>query len=204
MQKKAFKSRRSQKYFTIEVTEHKDGAEAPLELKYKIDQKAADKDAELDGVYTLVVGGKALELEDQEVFKEWKGQHKIEHAFSMVNEVLLNLAVFLKKPARIVSCLLLVMVGALVAGLIERQIRRAVEELQKPIEGLMPEGRDTLRPTIGRIFKAFANFSLVQLRNTDGTILMRRFTTLDPVQKQIWELLGLGQPETFFNDMELI
>jgi len=43
------------------------------------------------------------------------------------------------------------MVGALVAGLSERQGRRALAELQQPITGLRPEGRETLPPTVARL-----------------------------------------------------
>jgi len=40
------------------------------------------------------------------------------------------------------------MVGALVAGLIERQVRRVLANRKQPIKGLMPEGRDNLRGTM--------------------------------------------------------
>jgi hypothetical protein len=66
------------------------------------------------------------------------------------------------------------MVGALVAGLIEGQVRRVLAKLQQPIIGLMPEGRDTLRPSIERIFKvaggpcAHPDYGLVQIRDEEG------------------------------------
>src|SRR2546426_702100 len=78
---------------------------------------------------------------------EWKGQYKVEHCFRLVNQRFLVAPVFLKTPRRIAALVLLIMVGALVAGLIERQVRRALAQHQQPITGLMPEGRDTLHPT---------------------------------------------------------
>jgi hypothetical protein len=72
---------------------------------------------------------------------------------------------FVKTPRRIAALVFLIMVGALVAGLVERQVRRVLAKLQQPIQGLMPEGRDNLRPTVERLFKAFADYSLVQVKN---------------------------------------
>src|SRR6266849_3799345 len=77
------------------------------------------------------------------------------------------------------------MVGALGAGLIERQVRRALAELQHPIIGLMPEGRDTLHPTVARLFKVFADYSLVQVKDAQGRVVETRFARLHPVQAHI-------------------
>ena len=198
VQKKAFKKRRAQHYFTIEVLEHADRPEAPLELTYTIDWEQVQRDAELDGVYLLVAGGPAAQLEDEQIFVEWKGQYKVEHCFRRVNGIFLVGPVFLKKPHRIVSLIFLIMVGSLVAGLIQRQVRRVLAELQEPIRGLMPEGRDNLRPTVERIFKAFAQYSLVRVKGTDGALLRCQFAKLDPVQRQILNVLGFPQPAKIF------
>lgn len=89
VQKKAAKPRRAQKYFTIEVVNHPDRPEAPLELRYQVDYEQVQRDAELDGVYLLVAGGKAATLSDAEILAEWKGQHKIERCFHLVNGIFL-------------------------------------------------------------------------------------------------------------------
>ncbi|MCP4255640.1 MAG: IS1634 family transposase [Candidatus Scalindua sp.] len=197
VQKKAFKKRGAQKYFTIKIEEDKNNAEAPLRLTYAIDQQQVEQDAELAGIYMLVAGAKAATLNDNEILKEWKGQYKVEHRFRMIQEIFLAHPIFLKKPDRIVSLIFLIMVGSLVAGLIERQVRRAVAEQEEPIQGLMPEGRDTLRPTIGRIFKAFAHYSLIRFKE-GGKIVRRQLAKLDAVQQQILALLGLPEPAQIF------
>ena len=78
VQKKAFKRRRAQKYFTIEVKNNPDKPQAPLSSHYSVDRKQVQQDAELSGVYLLVAGGKAASLEDADILAEWKGQHKVE------------------------------------------------------------------------------------------------------------------------------
>ncbi len=198
VQKKAFKKRRAQQYFSLKVQDHPDRPEAPLALSYTIDHQQLKQDAQLDGVYLLVAGGPAVELADEQIFSEWKGQYKVEHGFRRVNGLFLIGPIFLKKPHRIVSLIFLIMVGSLVAGLIQRQVRRRLAELQAPIQGLMPEGRDTLHPTIERIFKAFAHYSLVRVKSPDGTLLRSQLAQLDPVQQQILDLLGFPSPAEVF------
>jgi transposase len=194
VQSKAFKKRPAQKYFTIEVRHHAERPAAPLELCYSVDDRQVQRDAELDGVYLLVAGGKAATLSDAEILAEWKGQYKVEHCFRLVNQLFLVTPLFLKTPQRIAALVFLIMVGALVAGLIERQVRRALAELQQPISGLMPEGRDTLHPSVARLFKAFADYSLVQVKDACGRVVESRFSRLNPVQAHILKLLGLAPP----------
>jgi transposase len=198
VQKKAFKKRPAQRHFEIQVMEHKDRPEAPLELLYAVDHEQAAQDTELDGVYLLVAGGPAVNLDDASLLQEWKGQYKVEHCFRLTNQVFLVGPIFLKNPHRIVSLIFLIMVGCLIAGLIERQIRRVLAERQEPIHGLMPEGRDHLRPTVPRILSAFAHYSIVHIRNTDGGLIGRQFARLDAVQQQILNVLGTPSPAELF------
>lgn len=198
VQSKAMKQRKAQKYFTIEVVEHPDQTQAPLQLRYRVDHKQMQEDAKLDGVYLLVAGSKAAALSDAEILAEWKGQYKVEHCFRLVNQIFLVAPLFLKTPQRIAALVFLIMVGALTAGLIQRQVRRVLAQLQQPIVGLMPEGRDTLRPSVERIFKAFADYSLVQVKNAQGQVVVSRFACLNPVQEHILRLLGLPRPAEIF------
>jgi transposase len=198
VQTKAFKKRQAQKYFTIEVVHHVDRPTAPLELRYSLDPVQMQQDAALDGVYLLVAGGKAATLSDAEIVAEWKGQYKVEHCFRLVNQLFLVAPLFLKTPQRIAALILLIMVGALVAGLIERQVRRALAELQQPIPGLMPEGRETLHPTVARLFKVFADYCLVQVKDARGRVVETRFARLNPVQAHILKLIGFPQPAECF------
>jgi len=194
VQSKAFKKRPAQPYCTIEVVSPADRPAAPLELRYRVDDAQVQRDAELAGVSLLVAGGKAATLSDAEMMAEWKGQYKVEHRFRLVNQLLLVTPLCLKTPQRMAALVFLVMVGALIAGLIERQVRRALAALQQPLKGLMPEGRDSVRPTVTRLFKAFADSSLVQVKEACGRVVESRFARLHPVQAHILELLGLPQP----------
>ena len=128
----------------------------------------------------------------------WKGQYKVEHCFRLTNQLFRVGPMFLKKPQRIVSLIFLIMVGSLVAGLIERQVRRVLAERQQPIRGLMPEGRDNLTPTVPRILKAFGHYSIVLVRRADGSLLDSQFAKLDAVQQRILNVLGFPCPAELF------
>lgn len=199
VQKKAFKKRSAQHYFEIKVVEHPDRPQAPLELLYTVNQQQIAQDTELDGIYLLVAGGPATaDLDDAALLQEWKGQYKVEHCFRLTNQLFLVGPLFLKNPRRIVSLIFLIMVGSLVAGLLERQIHRMLAQRQEPIHGLMPEGRDHLKPTISRILQAFAHYSIVHIRLPDGSLAGRYFAKLDAVQQQILAVLGWPTPAELF------
>jgi len=198
VQQKAFKKRPARHYFEIQVLVHEDQPQAPLELSYTVDREQVLRDAELDGVYLLVAGGPAASLDDASLLQEWKGQYKVEHCFRLTNQLFMVGPIFLKAPRRIAGLILLIMVGCLVAGLIQRQVRRVLAKRQEPIRGLMPEGRDNLRPTIPRILKAFAHYSIVHVRRSDGTMVGCQFAKLNQVQEQLLDVLGFPRPAEAF------
>jgi len=47
-------------------------------------------------VYLLVAGGKAATLMDADILANWKGQHKVERCFRLVNQIFLVASLFLK------------------------------------------------------------------------------------------------------------
>src|SRR5262249_2265168 len=59
-------------------------------------------------------------------------------------------------------------------------------------------GRDTLHPSVERLFKAFADYSLVQVREACGRGVESRFARLNPVQAHILGLLGLPRAAGLF------
>jgi hypothetical protein len=198
VQRKAFKKRPAQTYFTSEVVQHVDRPTAPLELRSRVDDTQVQRDAELDGVSLLVAGGKSATLSEAEIMAEGKGQYKAEHCFRLVNQLFLVTPLFLKTPQRIAALVFLIMVGALIAGLIDRQVRRALAEIQAPISGVMPAGRDTVHPTVARLFKAFADYSLVQVKKACGRVVESRFARPNPVQAPLLKWLGLAPPAELF------
>src|SRR2546430_17248258 len=136
VQEKAFKKRAARHYVDIEVVAQPERPETPYALHYTIDHGAVSRDASLDGVYLLVAGGPAAQWDDASLLQEWKGQYTVEHCFRLTHQLFLSGPVVLKNAPRIVSLILLIMVGCLVAGWLEDQIRRWGARAPEP--GLRP------------------------------------------------------------------
>ena len=198
VQQTACKNRPAQRYFDRQVVEQAERPEAPYDLQYTINHPQVAHEAEVDGVYLLVAGGPVADWDDASVFQAWKGPYKVEHGFRLTNQLFLCGPVFVKKPQRIVRLLCLLMVGCLVAGWIERQVRRALAERHEPIHGLMPEGRDNLKPTVPRILQAFAHYSLVLIKCADGSLVRRQCAQPNAVQQHILTILDLPSPAEWF------
>ena len=122
----------------------------------------------------------------------------MEHGFRLTNQRFLGGPVFLKNAQRIVSLILLIRSGCLVAGLLERQMRRALAARHDPIHGFMPEGRDTRQPTVARILRAVADDSLVRLKRADGRLVGRQCARLNAVPQPSLDVLELPCPEALF------
>jgi hypothetical protein len=165
---------------------------------YTIDHDPVASDAALDGVYVLVAGGPAAPGEDASLCQEWKGQDKVEPGCRLTNHLFRCGPVCLKKAPRLVSLILLIMLGGLVAGLSERQMRRALAARHDPIHGFMPEGRDTRHPTVARILRAFADDSFVLLKRADGRLVRRQLARRNAVQQPILDVLEIPCPEAWF------
>jgi len=195
---KAFKQRRARRYCDSEVVDDASGPPAPYAVTYRIDQARVARDAALDGVDVLVAGGTGAQGDDAQRWREWKGQDQVEPGFRLTNPRLLCGPVLLNNAQRLVSLLLLIMVGCLVAGLIERQRRRVLAARQAPIVGLMPAGRATLRPSVARILRACGDDSLGVIKTADGRLVGRRVARPNRVQQQSLAVLGLPHPEVVF------
>ena len=65
----------------------------------------------------------------------------------------------------------------------------------------MPEGRDTLQPTVPRLLRAFADDSIVLIQGMDGRLLGRAFAQLNAVQEQILDCLEFPTPEVLFGGL---
>jgi hypothetical protein len=195
VQDKAVKKRAARHYVDLQVVEHAERPAAPSALQYTIDPEGVESDAALDGGYVRGAGGPAAHGDDASLLQEWQGQDKGEHGLRLTNPLFLGGPVFLKHAQRLVSLIVFIMVGGLVAGLRERQRRRALAERPEPIHGLMPEGRDTLQPTVARLLRAVADDSLVRIKWADGHLLQRQCARPNPVQQPILPVLEMPHPE---------
>jgi hypothetical protein len=65
----------------------------------------------------------------------------------------------------------------------------------------MPEGRETLKPTVPRLLRAFADDRLVLIKGRDGRLLGRAFAQFHSVQEQMVDCLEFPTPAVLFGGL---
>ncbi|MBI4603064.1 MAG: transposase, partial [Planctomycetes bacterium] len=103
--------------------------------------------------------------------------------------------VYLKTRRRIEALLCVYFLALLVQALVERELRRAMDEHGITDLPLYPAGRPCRAPTTRRLVDVFENIHRHELTTRDGPsgILV---TDLSPLQKRILDLLGIS-PSTY-------
>lgn len=134
-------------------------------------------------------------LAPREVFLAHKRQPEIERRFSELKSGLRIAPAFLKNDARIEAFFLVEFLALLVRGLLERELRRAMERGRVDHLPLYPEERRTRRPTADQTLRLFA---LVERHvvTIDGEDVHVVEPGLTPLQHQVLDLLGV--PESTF------
>ena len=161
-------------YFVVNVVE--DGA-------------AIQRAAGWDGLFPLITNSPSFTLAD--ALAKYKYQPFLEKRHEQLKSVLEVAPVFLKKPERVASLLLLYFVALLVHALIERELRRGMHG--EGVKGLplYPEGRPTSRPTAELALAAFLGWRRHRLLGAAGTLLKTFHDPLPPVASTVLRLLGV-------------
>ena len=146
-------------------------------LTWQRDQAAIDTAAQHDGVYALATNQPG-QLTAGAVLRLYKQQHIVELAHRANKSVLNVRPIFLHNDDRIAALVSIVGLALLIYGLIETDLRQALEPDQH-LPGLLPEGR-AARPTGRNILAAFQGLGatytphglrLDRLTNTQRDIL---------------------------------
>lgn len=182
----ALRRAHAQNYFTYTLT----GSEAQQDwhLSWGVQPEAIAEDALFDGVSLLVTNASAQRLDAENALLKYKGQGGVEQTIDFIKSPVEIRPMWLKKPRRVASLTLLIMIAVLIAGLIEQEVRRWIARTGCLVRGLMPEGRDNAYPTARKLLRAFASYTLVIVRHKDGSESVH-YPKLRPVQQQIWEIL---------------
>ena len=88
------------------------------------------------------------------------------------------------------------MIAVLLASLLEQQVRRWIAKTGKRLTGLRPEKRDDAYPTAKALLEVFATYAAVIVRGQRGREKLWHLSPLDPLQKKIWDILGLPALQT--------
>jgi transposase len=107
---------------------------------------------------------------DAEIMKAYRDQTTtVEPGFRWIKNPAAISPVWLEKPERIAALAMLTVVGLLVYGLIQRQVRQYLQQRQESMPG---NKGDTTAPTAAVVFESFAPVTLVSL-DLDGVTVLQ-------------------------------
>ncbi|MFQ5473259.1 MAG: IS1634 family transposase [Dehalococcoidia bacterium] len=151
------------------------------DIEWTLDKATVEYDRKSDGMYPLLTNDK--ELTPTQVLEAHKGQIAIENRFRQVKSVHEIAPVLLHNEGRIEALFFLYFLALLVQGLIERELRRAMEREGIETLALYPEERESKHPTTEQVLRLF---SLLQ-RN----VLLRRGRAVEIFEPEFTELQRL-------------
>jgi len=127
---------------------------APTKTRYRLECSINENTAEvarlreLAGCFVLLsnvpIDGDTA-LNETEILRTYKGQYGVESDFAFLKDPLIVNDIFLKKPSRIDALGMVLIIALMVWRLMERNMRKYVEETGKPLPGWA--GRATNKPT---------------------------------------------------------
>lgn len=159
-------------------------------LRWSLDEERIAYDRKSDGMYPLLTNDRTLS--PQQVLEAHKRQPTIEKRFAQTKTVFEIAPVLLKNPGRVEALFFVYFLALLVQALMERQLRRAMQEHGIDSLPLYPEERTTQRPTAEQILRLYSLLERHELRA--GSTLVRSFEPhLTPLQLQVLDLLGVPQ-----------
>ncbi len=145
------------------------------------------------GCFVLLTGGLARQgevaLDAKGILTLYKEQHGMEHNFSFLKDPAVVNAIFLKSEERIEALGLILLISLLIWRLIERTLRKHVEQTDAPLTGW--DNKLTTSPTALMVISKFKNTTVIRI----GTH-RKLARPLNPVQLEWLEALGL-KPDVF-------
>lgn len=150
-------------------------------------------DARYDGIFPLITNHTAPAAE---ILKSYKYQPYLEKRHEQLKSVYNVAPIFLRNPQRIESLLLLYFLGMLITSLIERKVRKEMENRDLPSIPIYPENRPCKSPTADKLIGLFSDVRL-QYICQNRTVLQIVPDEFSKVQALVLDLMGL-KPAAFY------
>jgi transposase len=167
-------------------TEYRRVERVRYRIRFAEDAEALRREARCDGLFPLLTNDKALSV--AEALSKYKYQPFVEKRHEQLKSIFGVAPVWLKNVGRIESLLWLYYVVELVQALLEREVRRQMEQHEVSSLALYPEGRASTAPTAALVLDSLEGVRRHRLLDEQSQEL-RRFHDELPVAGQ--EVLGL-------------
>ena len=157
--------------------------------RFSEDGEALLREARCDGLFPLMSNDESLSV--QEALGKYKYQPFVEKRHEQLKSVFGVAPVWLKNPGRVASLLWLYYVVELVQALLEREVRRRMEQAGLGSLALYPEGRPSEAPTAQLVFTALEGLRRHRLLDEQGQELRRFHDPLPDAAQELLDLLGI-------------
>jgi len=164
------------------------------------DEEYINKKKEEAGIFVLISNELDEEkLSAKEILKEYKGQNSVESTFRILKDPCYVEEIFLKKPERIEAFGYIMVISVMLLNLIERRIRKNLEEEK---EGVALQGRRiTFTPTATAILDVFEYVKVLAVPTGEG---YKRLIPEGLTQNQKRILTLCGVPENIYVSKETV
>jgi len=159
------------------------------EIKVSDNAIRVRQEANTDGVFPLITNLPRETKKAVEVLQIYRYQPYLERRFENLKTEYAVTPVYLKSPSRIVGLVHVYFLALMVAALIEREIRRAMERQRIDVLPIYPEERECRAPTTPRLLDFFSQVEWFRHVGKDGSTVFP--VRLSATQAQILSLLGV-------------
>jgi transposase len=158
-----------------------------VEAAFERDEERVDSEKRRRGKF--IVATNDPNLDSDTLLEEYKGQQSVERGFRFLKDPLFfTSSVFLKKPQRIVSLVMIMTLSLLVYSVAQYKLRRVLEERGESVPD--QKGKPTKRPTMRWVFQVFEGIHLLLEMRDDGEERIIGVLNLGEVHRKILALLG--------------
>jgi transposase len=172
-----------------ESTPKQRACKAIFTITFGQNKQAIEEQAKTDGIFPLITNLDINEYDPKCVLEIYKSQAFIEKRHSQIKTYQEVAPLYLKNGDRAVAMLHIQMMALMIASLIERTLRTAMENRNIESLPIYPEGRLCKAPTmfdLARLFKNVERYEVVQ----SGSMAIYP-AILDKTQKEVIKLLGV-------------
>ena len=171
--------------------------EEPITLGYKIQatlhDNAAVQSAASNRLGRFVLATNDLDaqrLPANELLSEYKGQQHNERGFQFIKDKTFCVSsVFLKKPERIDSLMMVMTLCLVIYNLAQYELRRVLDEQDETLPNQL--GKPTSKPTLKWIFRQLDAIAVVRLWDDDNQLSRDIVANMTPLRKKIICLFGI-------------
>jgi len=137
-------------------------------LTWTRNTQALKAEARLDGIFPLLSTDPSLSA--KEVLQAYKYQPRLEKRFSQFKSIHNAAPLLFKKVTRVEANMFLFFVALLIQALIEREVRKKMNEEGRKALAIYPEERDAAHPTTNKMLERFAPLSTYSLIEGDRVV----------------------------------